>query len=67
MCTSAIPTPGKPHQKHIGNAAMKKVWVPKLAVMAKYESRTGERHVRWTAAKEGVSDRTMGMRDCRMR
>ena len=32
-----------PHQKRIGKKIMKKVCVPKFAVMEKYESRVGER------------------------
>lgn len=44
---------------------MKKVWVPRLAVYAKYVSRAGERNLSCIRASHGVSQRTMGMRRLR--
>lgn len=34
-----------PHQKRMGSMIMKKVCVPRFAVMAKYESRAGVRNL----------------------
>lgn len=43
MATHPLPKPGQPHQKRIGRNIMKKVCVPRLAVIAKYRSSAGER------------------------
>ena len=44
---------------------MKKVCVPRLAVIEKYVSSAGDRTLFWMAAKCGVSQRTNGMSVCR--
>lgn len=41
--TYALPKLVYPHQNSMGSMTMKKVCVPKLAEIAKYESSTGER------------------------
>lgn len=65
--TYARPSIVCPHQKQIGSAVMKNVCVPKLAVMAKYESRVGDRTVSCIFARYGVSHRTKGNSACRSR
>lgn len=41
--TNPLPMAVCPHQKRIGNTTMKKLCVPRLAVIEKYESSVGER------------------------
>ncbi len=47
MGTHPFPKSLKPNQKSIGKPIMKKVCVPRLAVMAKYLSRAGVRVLLW--------------------
>jgi hypothetical protein len=44
----------------MGSMIMKKVCVPKLAEMAKYESRAGDLRFAWNQARYGVSHRISG-------
>ena len=55
-----MPKLEKLHQKRTGRKIMKKVWVPRLAVMAKYLSNAGVRIFSWSIARYGVSQRMRG-------
>lgn len=54
-----------PHQKRIGNTTMKKLCVPRFAVIEKYESSAGVRIRLWRTARYRVSQRRRGMRNWR--
>ena len=61
ICTIPLPKFVYPHQKRIGKTTMKKVWVPRLAVIEKYVSRAGDRTRFCREARWGVSHRISGM------
>jgi hypothetical protein len=65
ICTIARPKLGNPLQNRIGRKTMKKVWVPRFAVNAKYESNAGVRIFSWNQARYGVSYRISGRSFCR--
>jgi hypothetical protein len=58
--TYPLPKLVYPHQNKMGSMIMKKVCVPKLAEMAKYESRAGDLRFAWNQARYGVSHRISG-------
>lgn len=63
--THPLPMAVLPHQKRIGNTIIKKLCVPRFAVIEKYESRVGERTRLCRTARYWVSQRRRGMRDWR--
>jgi hypothetical protein len=58
--TYPLPKLVYPHQNKIGSMIMKKVWVPRFAEIAKYESRAGDLRFAWNQARYGVSHRIRG-------
>lgn len=63
--THPLPIAVCPHQKRIGKTTMKKLCVPRFAVIEKYESSAGERIRLCRTARYWVSQRRRGMRNWR--